>query len=51
MKTLEAESEVTYGRVAIIATVGYLVGELSFHPLFGGGSVLGPANSHLVQVQ
>jgi hypothetical protein len=44
------ESEVTHGRVAMLATVGYLVGESSFHPLFGG-SVLGPANSHLAQVQ
>jgi hypothetical protein len=44
------ESEVTHGRVTMLATVGYLVGESSFHPLFGG-SVLGPANSHLAQVQ
>lgn len=43
------ESEVTHGRVAMLATVGYLVGE-SFHPLFGG-EVTGPANSHLAQVQ
>lgn len=43
------ESEVTHGRVAMLATVGYLVGE-SFHPLFGG-AVTGPANSHLEQVQ
>ena len=43
------ESEVTHGRVAMLATVGYLVGE-SFHPLFGG-EVIGPANSHLAQVQ
>jgi hypothetical protein len=43
------ESEVTHGRVAMLATVGYLVGE-SFHPLFGG-DVTGPANSHLAQVQ
>jgi hypothetical protein len=44
------ESEVTHGRVAMLASVGYLVGESSFHPLFGG-SVLGAANSHLAQVQ
>lgn len=44
------ESEVTHGRVAMLATVGYLVGESSFHPLFGG-EVIGPANSHLAQVQ
>ena len=44
------ESEVTHGRVAMLATVGYLVGESSFHPLFGG-EVTGPANSHLAQVQ
>jgi hypothetical protein len=44
------ESEVTHGRVAMLASVGYLVGESSFHPLFGG-AVLGPANSHLAQVQ
>mmetsp|Transcript_15224 Transcript_15224/g.22487 ORF Transcript_15224/g.22487 Transcript_15224/m.22487 type:complete len:301 (-) Transcript_15224:189-1091(-) len=43
------EAEVTHGRVAMLATVGYLVGE-SFHPLFGG-QVLGPANTHLSQVQ
>ena len=43
------ESEVTHGRVAMLATLGYLVGE-SFHPFFGG-AVSGPANSHLVQVQ
>jgi len=43
------ESEVTHGRVAMLATLGYLVGE-SFHPFFGG-IVSGPANSHLTQVQ
>jgi len=43
------ESEVTHGRVAMLATLGYLVGE-NFHPLFGG-VVFGPANSHLEQVQ
>jgi hypothetical protein len=43
------ESEVTHGRVAMLASLGYLVGE-SFHPFFGG-VVSGPANTHLAQVQ
>jgi hypothetical protein len=43
------ESEVTHGRVAMLATLGYLVGE-NFHPFFGG-VVSGPANTHLAQVQ
>lgn len=43
------EAEVTHGRVAMMATVGYLVGE-SFHPLFGG-AISGPANTHLAQVE
>merc|ERR1719262_1734780 len=43
------EAEVTHGRVAMLATVGYLVAE-KFHPLFGG-AITGPANSHLGQVQ
>jgi hypothetical protein len=43
------ESEVTHGRVGMLAVVGYLVGE-KFHPLFNG-AVTGPANSHLAQVQ
>lgn len=43
------ESEVTHGRVAMLATMGYLVGE-RFHPFFGG-IISGPANSHLGQVQ
>jgi len=43
------EAEVTHGRVAMMASVGYLVGE-SFHPLFGG-EISGPANTHLGQVQ
>jgi hypothetical protein len=43
------ESEVTHGRVAMLATLGYLIGE-SFHPFFGG-VVSGPANTHLAQVQ
>ena len=43
------ESEVTHGRVAMLASLGYLVGE-SFHPFFGG-VVSGPANSQLQQVE
>lgn len=43
------EAEVTHGRVAMLATLGYLVGE-KFHPFFGG-SISGPANSHLGQVR
>jgi Chlorophyll A-B binding protein len=43
------ESEVTHGRVAMLATMGYLVGE-SFHPFFGG-VIEGAANSHLGQVR
>jgi light-harvesting complex I chlorophyll a/b binding protein 1 len=43
------ESEVTHGRVSMLAVLGYLVGE-SFHPFFGG-VVTGPANTHLTQVQ
>jgi hypothetical protein len=42
------ESEVTHGRVGMLAVVGFLVGE-KFHPLFDG-AVTGPANSHLTQV-
>ena len=43
------ESEVTHGRVAMLATMGYLVAE-TFHPLFGG-VIEGAANSHLDQVR
>jgi len=43
------EAEVTHGRVAMLATIGYLVAE-KFHPFFGG-EIGGPANSHLGQVQ
>lgn len=43
------EAEVTHGRVAMLAVVGYLVAE-HVHPLFNG-AVFGPANTHLTQVQ
>jgi len=43
------EAEVTHGRVAMLATLGYLVAE-PFHPFFNG-EISGPANSHLGQVQ
>jgi len=43
------EAEVTHGRVSMLAVVGYLVAE-NFNPLFSG-SITGPANSHLAQVQ
>merc|ERR1712003_204472 len=43
------EAEVTHGRVAMLASVGYLVAE-KFHPLFNG-VISGPASSHLGQVQ
>jgi hypothetical protein len=43
------EAEVLHGRVGMLAVLGYLVGE-NFHPLFGG-QVIGPANTHLAQVQ
>merc|ERR1712115_762173 len=43
------EAEVTHGRVAMLATLGYIVAE-KFHPFFGG-EITGPANSHLGQVQ
>jgi len=43
------EAEVTHGRVSMLAVIGYLVAE-KFHPLFDG-SVTGPANTHLAQVQ
>merc|ERR1712222_289203 len=43
------EAEVLHGRVGMLATLGYLVGE-NFHPLFGG-QISGPANTHLGQVE
>jgi len=43
------EAEVTHGRVAMLAVVGFLVAE-SFHPLFGG-SISGPAINHLTAVR
>jgi hypothetical protein len=43
------EAEVTHGRVAMLAVVGFLVAE-SFHPLFGG-EIIGPAIYHLTEVR
>jgi len=43
------EAEVTHGRVSMLATLGYLVGE-NFNPLFNG-EVTGPANTHIAQVE
>merc|ERR1712072_822829 len=39
------EAEVTHGRVAMLATLGYLVAE-PFHPFFNG-DISGPANTPL----
>ncbi|KAL3793217.1 hypothetical protein HJC23_000759 [Cyclotella cryptica] len=53
MKTFR-ESEVTHGRVAMLAVVGFLVTEqpLEFHPLFNIGSKdIGPAIRHLDEVR
>ena len=43
------EAEVTHGRVAMTAVLGFLVAE-SFHPLFGG-EIGGPAIYHLTEVR
>merc|ERR1712003_428343 len=43
------EAELTHGRVAMLASVGYLVGESGATPLFGG-SITGPANDQFWQV-
>merc|ERR1712224_711540 len=43
------EAEVTHGRVAMTAVLGFLVAE-SFHPLFGG-NIGGPAIRHLDKVR
>merc|ERR1711865_2866 len=43
------EAGVTHGRVSMLAVVGYLVGE-NFNPFFDG-RIIGPANTHLAQVQ
>jgi len=48
------EAETTHGRVAMLATIGFLVTEapLSFHPLFNIGSRdIGPAIRHLDEVR
>jgi len=42
------EAELTHGRVAMLASVGFLVGE-NFNPLFDG-SIKGPAYLHFQQV-
>jgi len=42
------EAEVTHGRVAMLAFIGFLVQESGFHPLFNlAGKSLGPAIRHL----
>jgi len=43
------EAEVTHGRVAMLAVLGFLTAE-SFHPLFGG-QISGPAIYHLTEVR
>jgi hypothetical protein len=42
------EVEITHGRVAMIATLGFLVQE-SFHPLFGG-NITGPAINQIPEI-
>jgi len=43
------EAELTHGRIAMLASVGYLVGESGATPLFGG-AISGPANDQFWQV-
>mmetsp|Transcript_33449 Transcript_33449/g.36992 ORF Transcript_33449/g.36992 Transcript_33449/m.36992 type:complete len:214 (+) Transcript_33449:64-705(+) len=43
------EAELTHGRIAMLASVGYLVGESGATPLFNG-SISGPANDQFWQV-
>lgn len=43
------EAEVTHGRVAMLATLGWLVAE-EYHPLFGG-NIGGPAFRHFQEVE
>jgi len=43
------EAEVTHGRVAMLASVGWLVQE-QFHPLFGS-NITGPAFGHFQEVE
>ena len=46
------EAEVTHGRVSMLATVGFLVQETGFHPLFNlDGKGIGPAILHLTEVR
>jgi len=43
------EAELTHGRIAMLASIGYLVGESGATPLFGG-TITGPANDQFWQV-
>merc|ERR1719181_1759481 len=46
------EAEVTHGRVAMTAVIGFLVQESGFHPLFNlGDKSIGPAILHLTEVR
>ena len=46
------EAEVTHGRVAMTAVIGFLVQESGFHPLFNlADKSIGPAILHLGEVR
>merc|ERR1719258_1721 len=45
------EAEVTHGRVAMLAAIGFLVQETDFHPFFGLAGIDGPAIRHLDYVR
>merc|ERR1712124_223049 len=46
------EAEVTHGRVAMAAVIGFLVQEAGFHPLFGtAGQDIGAGIRHLDEVR